>query len=150
MGYIESLRGKVGQEPLLVVRTSLVILDKRGRVLLKKGDDGAWSLPAGFLELDESAEEAARRGAKEETGIEIGELSLLGIFSGRKHFQEMSNGDQLYPLTINYRSTDIRTLLPLEEKEETFQRDFFALDQLPSSISLHTTKVIHHYGASFY
>jgi len=38
----------------------------------------------------------------------------------------------------------------LENWNEAIQLDFFALDQLPSSISLHTKKVIHHYGASFY
>ncbi|PSL40294.1 ADP-ribose pyrophosphatase YjhB (NUDIX family) [Planomicrobium soli] len=150
MRYIENLRGKVGHEPLLAVKTSLVVLDKEGSILLKKGEDGSWSLPVNFMELAETTEEAGRRGVKEETGIEIGELSLLGIFSGEKYFQEMPNGDQLYSLTINYCSRDIRTPLPLEGRDRSSEIDFFALDQLPSSTSLHTKKVIHHYGASFY
>ncbi|MDN7243097.1 NUDIX domain-containing protein [Planococcus sp. N028] len=150
MRYIESLKEKMGNDPLLAVRTSLVILDKKGHILLKKGRDGMWSLPVSFMELDETAEEAGRRAVKEETGIDIGELSLLGIFSGKKHFQEMSNDDQLYPLTINYCTTDILTPLPLEEWDESFRVEFFAIDQLPSSVNLHTKKVIHHYGASFY
>lgn len=150
MRYIENLREKVGSDPLLAVKTSLVVLDRRGCILLIKRENGNWSLPMGFMELGETAEEAGRRGVKEETGIEIGELSLLGIFSGKKYFQEMPNGDQLYLLTINYRCTDIRTPLPLEEEEASLQIDFFALDQLPSSICVHTKKVIHHYGASFY
>jgi ADP-ribose pyrophosphatase YjhB (NUDIX family) len=150
MRYIESLREKVGRDPLLAVKTSLVVLNKRGQILLVKREDGDWSLPVNFMELAETAEEAGRRAVKEETGIEIGELSLLGIFSGEKYFQEMPNGDQLYSLTINYCSRDIRTPLPLEESIGSQHIDFFALDQLPSSISVHTKKVIHHYGASFY
>ncbi|TWT02488.1 NUDIX domain-containing protein [Planomicrobium sp. CPCC 101079] len=150
MRYIENLRGKVGNEPLLAVKTSIVVLDKRGYILLKERDDGSWSLPVSFMELTETAEEAGRRGVKEETGIEIGELSLLGIFSGKKYFQEMPNGDQLYSLTINYCCRDIRTPLPLEDADASLQFNFFALDQLPSSICVHTKKVIHHYGASFY
>lgn len=150
MRYIDNLREKVGHEPLLAVKTSLVVLDKRGYILLKKREDDSWSLPMSFMELTETAEEAGRRGVKEETGIEIGELSLLGIFSGQKYFQEMSNGDQLYPLTINYCCRDIRTPLPLEEESASLEIGFFALDQLPSSICIHTKKVIHYYGASFY
>lgn len=149
MRYIKSLREKVGHDPLLAVKTSLVILDKKGHILLKKSEDGKWSLPISFVDLDETVEEAGRRGVKEETGIEIGELSLLGIFSGRKYFQEMENGDQLYPLTINYCSRDIKTPLPIENWDNSSPIAFFALDQLPPT-SLHTKKVIHHYGASFY
>jgi len=40
---------------------------------------GAWTLPGGFMELGESAEEGARRELLEETGLHAARLRLLGV-----------------------------------------------------------------------
>lgn len=42
---------------------------------------GYWALPAGFMELDESAEEAAIRECHEETGLLVRVDHLLGVYS---------------------------------------------------------------------
>lgn len=42
---------------------------------------GCWALPAGFMELDESAEEAAIRECHEETGLLVRVDHLLGVYS---------------------------------------------------------------------
>ncbi|MCU0512186.1 MAG: GNAT family N-acetyltransferase [Anaerolineae bacterium] len=56
-----------------------------GVVLVQRGNPphkGEWALPGGFVEADESAEEAAMREAEEETGlkIDIVELAMLNSF----------------------------------------------------------------------
>ena len=55
------------------------------RVLLIQRDlpphEGAWALPGGFVELDETVEEAARRELREETGIDRVYLEQLYTFS---------------------------------------------------------------------
>jgi 8-oxo-dGTP diphosphatase len=56
-----------------------------GIVLIKRGNPphkGRWTLPSGFVEVDESAEEAALREAEEETGLktEIIELAAVNSF----------------------------------------------------------------------
>lgn len=56
-----------------------------GIVLIKRGNPphkGEWTLPSGFVEADESAEEAAIREAEEETGliVEIIELANINSF----------------------------------------------------------------------
>jgi 8-oxo-dGTP pyrophosphatase MutT (NUDIX family) len=40
-----------------------------------------WYMPGGGLKKKESLEEAARREAREETGAELGELTLVGTYS---------------------------------------------------------------------
>jgi ADP-ribose pyrophosphatase YjhB (NUDIX family) len=43
---------------------------------------GKWSIPAGFMEFEEGADETAARETKEETGLDIGNLRLLGVYKG--------------------------------------------------------------------
>lgn len=42
---------------------------------------GKWTFPAGYVELGETVEEAAIRETQEEASLEIGELSLLNVYS---------------------------------------------------------------------
>jgi 8-oxo-dGTP diphosphatase len=56
----------------LPAATSLVLNDKNQLLLGKRGIEpakGQWCLPGGFVELDESMEQAALRELKEETGL---------------------------------------------------------------------------------
>ena len=57
-----------------------------GVVLVKRALDpraGAWCLPAGFQEFDESPEEACARETLEETGLEVKVGRLHGLYYGK-------------------------------------------------------------------
>lgn len=58
------------------------IVDRDDRLLLQHnsvwGNTGLYSVSAGFVEAGENLEHACRREAKEEVGIELGELKYLG------------------------------------------------------------------------
>jgi 8-oxo-dGTP pyrophosphatase MutT (NUDIX family) len=60
-----------------------LVLAHEGKVLLvsQSYDDGWWCLPGGGVEAGETLEQAARREAKEELGVELGPLYLEGIFT---------------------------------------------------------------------
>jgi 8-oxo-dGTP diphosphatase len=61
------------------------LIVKEGRILLVKRDTepfkGFWALPGGRLEGDETLEECCIREAKEESGLEVEIVRLLGIYS---------------------------------------------------------------------
>jgi 8-oxo-dGTP pyrophosphatase MutT (NUDIX family) len=59
-----------------------VILDDAGRVLLVKHSYGErnWQIPGGGGESGESAEETARREAREEVGIDLDIDRLVGVY----------------------------------------------------------------------
>mgnify|MGYP000473614800 CR=1 FL=1 len=63
------------------------IVDHDDRLLLQHNsawrNNGLYSVSAGFVEAGENLEHACRREAKEEVGIEIGELKYLGSQRGR-------------------------------------------------------------------
>ena len=71
LGYITP---KVGAEA--------AVFDREGRILLvRRSDDGQWCLPCGWVEPNESPEDAAVREAREETGLEVKSGDLVGVFT---------------------------------------------------------------------
>lgn len=67
-----------------VPAVGLLIEMEGGLVLIRRGQpphQGEWTLPSGFVEADESAEEAAVREAEEETGLKVKIIEMAGINS---------------------------------------------------------------------
>jgi len=68
--------------------TDCVIFDNAGRVVLirRKHEPfkGSYALPGGFVDIGETVEAACRREVQEEVGIELGDLSLIGVYSDPK------------------------------------------------------------------
>ncbi len=60
----------------MIFRDREILLVERGKEPLK----GYWSLPGGILETGEKLEDAIRREVREETGLEIDNLSIFEIF----------------------------------------------------------------------
>jgi 8-oxo-dGTP pyrophosphatase MutT (NUDIX family) len=109
MDYILQLREFIGHRPILMVGAAILVVDAQERLLLmKRSDSGKWGPPGGATEPGEHVEEAAKREALEETGLEIGEMSLFGVFSGPELYYKYPNGDEVYNVTIVYLSRDFR------------------------------------------
>jgi 8-oxo-dGTP diphosphatase len=70
--------------PSVTVDIVLLTRERKPRVLLirRRHDPfaGRWALPGGFIEMDETLEESARRELQEETGLEVGKLEQLHTF----------------------------------------------------------------------
>lgn len=68
--------------PTHAMGAASVIVDGKKRVLLVKHDYGRhnWEIPGGISEAGESAEETARREAREEIGVELEIEALTGVY----------------------------------------------------------------------
>lgn len=135
MSYIDNLRKAVGNQPLILVGTAVAVINNGGEFLLQKRRDGAWGVPGGFMELGESTEEAGRREVLEETGLEIGKLDLVGVFSGKQHHVKLPNGDEFYPVTVAYVSKDIKGGMLRADGVETTDVQFFHVNELPEGLN---------------
>lgn len=68
-------------------------------VLIQRGEEprkGYWGLPAGFMEIDESAEQTALRECLEETGLHVALDGLWGVWSYHHADRQTSGGLIIY------------------------------------------------------
>ncbi|ETI66516.1 mutT/nudix family protein [Neobacillus vireti LMG 21834] len=149
LGYIEELREIIGTRPLILVGAVVAVIDSHGKILLQKRPEGIWGLPGGLLELEESADEAGRREVFEETGVEIGQLQLVDVFSGKQYFRKLANGDEFYPVTIAYFSKDIKNSTIKIDGVESIDAGFFDIRELPEDTSPLIKTVINRYPKMF-
>lgn len=75
----------MGQHRNPSLTTDVFIFDDEANfILIKRKNDpykGYWALPGGFVEYNESVENAAVREALEETSIDVELLDLVGVYS---------------------------------------------------------------------
>lgn len=134
MDYLTSLRQYVGHAPLLMVGAAALIVDDQNRLLLlKRADSGCWGPPGGAVELGEAVEMAARREVREETGLELGDLSLFGVFSGPELFYRYPNGDEVHNVSIVYLARFTGGDVRLNGEHTAW--DWFAPADIPENIS---------------
>ncbi|MEU5876969.1 NUDIX domain-containing protein [Spirillospora sp. NPDC047279] len=68
---------------------SVLVRDMTGRVLLlRRPDNGLWTIPTGGLKKGETATECGVRECHEETGVEIEITGLVGVFTTPDHVIE--------------------------------------------------------------
>lgn len=130
--FVLELREVWGQRPLLLIGVVGVVLDDDQRVLLvKRSDDGRWSLPAGILEPGEQPGAAMVREVREETCVEIG-LDRLAEVRADPGFS-YPNGDQVQYLTLVFHGTHLSGT-PTPGDGEATETGWFSRDALPEMI----------------
>ncbi len=75
----------MGFPPTPALTVDCVVFDPQGRVLLiRRGREpfkGCYALPGGFVDVGETIDEGCRRELREETGLTVGDLLLVGVYS---------------------------------------------------------------------
>jgi 8-oxo-dGTP pyrophosphatase MutT (NUDIX family) len=130
-----------------MVGAAILIVDDRNRLLLlKRSDSGRWGPPGGATEPGEVVEDAARRETLEETGLQVGEMSLFGVFSGPELYYKYPNGDEVYNVTIVYLSYDVSGNIQLNGEHTEWR--WFAPAEIPDEISPPIKPVIEKFKTS--
>lgn len=130
MEYYKQLRQFVGHHPIILPGAVVILVNDLGKVLLQQRPNETWGLPGGLMDLGESLEDTARREFFEETGLTVGDLALVGVFSGAQYHYTLSNGDEFYAVTTAYMASKATGEIAMET-DETRDLQYFDLHDLP-------------------
>ena len=113
----------------LVPAASAVITDENGRLLLAKRTDNAlWTIPGGTMKPGETIAKTAIREVKEETGLDVEVVSLVGIYSNPHHVVEYSDGEVRQQFSVCFTCKFVGG--ELTTSDETSEVGYFSPDEL--------------------
>lgn len=138
MSYVETLRSRIGRNCIHLPGVRAIILNERGEVLLQRRTDmECWGLPAGAVELDETAFEALRREVAEETNLIVQAGEPMALHSGPGQRFRYPNGDWIQGFAITFIVREW-TGHPKADGVEGSELRFWPLEALPTDlVSIH-------------
>lgn len=113
-----------------VTTDAIVTSEKNGERLIllirRKSDPykNSWALPGGFINLDETLEEACKRELEEETGLSVTDLKQFFTFD------EISRDPRGRTLSVVFY-THIPEPVPVKGSDDATEAIWFPLDSLP-------------------
>lgn len=133
--YFGQLRALAGDRTLLLTATRLVLRDRDGRLLLiRRSDNGVWSVPAGAMELGESIADCAVRELREETGLRATQVTPYALHTGPAYTHRNMFGDTYQHFVVLFRVDAWQGEL-VRETDETIDAGFFDEAAAPEPLS---------------
>lgn len=114
----------------------------RGIVLIRRRNEPpGWALPGGFIDYGESAEAAALREAREETGLDVELTGLVGVYSEPGRDPRHHTLSVVYAARVRGGATAIPAAGPVAGDDAADAR-FFAPDDLPHPMAFDHATII--------
>ena len=113
---------------------SALIHTAEGVLLQRRSDNQLWGLPGGGVEPGESVSQAVVREVREETGLEVTPVRLIGVYSAPENDQIVTYPDGN---VIHYVSTSFECRIvggTLACGTESLELGWFDPDRLPAEL----------------
>lgn len=116
-----------------------VVIETPGGIVLvhRAHEPRGWALPGGFVDYGESYEEAARREAMEETGLEVELTDLLGVYS------EPTRDPRHHTASVVFVG---RAKGQPRAGDDAERAEVFGLDRLPSPLAFDHGAIVRDYA----
>lgn len=129
----------------IIPAASAIIENDQGEILLhRRRDNNSWALPGGTMEFGESIAETVKREVKEETGLDIEPVSLVGVYTDPHHVIEYTDGEVRQEFSLCFVCKILHGTLRVSEESHALQ--FFSPHEI-ARLDMHPSirKRIHHY-----
>lgn len=100
---------------------AVAIVDKDMILMLKRKDNDKWTLPGGTMELTESLMDCAVREVKEETGLDINILDVIGTYTDPDIRIEYSDGEVRREFTIVFYAVSDNSEVVMDDESSAYQ-----------------------------
>ena len=87
--------------------TVVIVNDDGALLLIHKTDNNLWALPGGGHDAGESISETVVREVREETGIEVELIDLVGLYTDPRHVMEYDDGEVRQQFSICFHARPI-------------------------------------------
>ena len=106
--YLQQLRQLIGSRKVIHPAARIIVENEKGEILMiRRKDNGNWGVPAGGLEENETIAACMVREVKEETGLDILSMQVIGIITNpKRETVSYPNGDVVQYFTIEFYSND--------------------------------------------
>lgn len=115
-----------------------IVLHRAGQGVLlikRRNPPHGWALPGGFVDYGESAEQAAVREAREETGLDVRLTGLLGVYS------DPYRDPRFHTLSVVFTAECGEADTPCAADDAALAR-FFPLDALPKDMAFDHRRIV--------
>ncbi|HLP91709.1 MAG TPA: NUDIX hydrolase [Nostocaceae cyanobacterium] len=122
--YFQTVLGVIFRHP--ITGTTIIPILPDGRiVLVRRKDDGLWSLPGGLVDWGEDVPSAAIRELQEETGLELVKIRrLVGVYSAP------DRDPRIHSICIVIEA-DVQGEMKVQDRLEVLEIQAFPREMLP-------------------
>lgn len=133
---------EIGKDYIGVGCGAFIVNEKKELLLQQRNkspEKGYWSIPGGKVEFFETIEQAIKREVKEEIGVEIKIISLLGICN------HIIVDEQKHWVSPSYLCEIISGEPKIMEPTKHLAMKWFSLNDLPKNLTITTKDAIKNY-----
>ena len=141
--FFKRVRRHIGRARFIMPAAAAFIQNEAGQVLLqRRGDSGEWGLLGGGMELGERVDLTVINEVREESGLEVEPIRLIGVYSDQDYCITYPHGDALKIVSFLFHCRiNGGRLQP--DGEESLELRFFPPDTLPPLAERHLRRIKH-------